>query len=373
VTRKRRGSLECRAGRWFLRVTTERVDDASGEIHRIRQRIELGSSAEIRSEASARRLADAWLARHRPHELRAGTSTTFAQVAERFLRLVVRGMGESSQASYTGTIRNHLIPHLAAIEVNRLTAEQLQELMIRLSRSGLKRGTVGKVRSVAKQVLRHAAAARIDVAEIDWRLVRAPRDEGPPREVRYIKPSELQAILAAAEKETRPLLAIMGYLGLRVSEVLALHWRDIDLAAGELTVRQSLGRGGLKATKTRTSAATLPLPPPLLDILAAFQGAQARDPSALLFTSTRGTPRNSDNLRSRQWARLLKRLGIEHCGFHSLRHGVPGRLYALGMRPDLIQRVMRHSKLAMTERYSHFSKDELRDAVTRAYRNSQQP
>ena len=89
------------------------------------------------------------------------------------------------------------------------------------------------------------------------------RDDRPgsarQKEPRYLDADEIERLLAKLSDTFRPVAAVCAFAGLRVSEALGLHWRDLDLKARTLRVAGQLGPdGSIRATKTAASAATVP-------------------------------------------------------------------------------------------------------------------
>lgn len=137
------------------------------------------------------------------------------------------------------------------------------------------------------------------------RPVRAQSRSGPrPRRPAWHRPADRAALPTAAELEQlldrlsatfRPVASACTFAGLRISEALGLRWRDVDLAAGELTVAGQLGPDGERVPlKSAASAATVPLLPALARELRSHRSElSGRDlrrvhPDALVFTTARG-------------------------------------------------------------------------------------
>src|SRR5438093_6814103 len=105
---------------------------------------------------------------------------------------------------------------------------------------------------------------------------RLERDERPhPQrsDQRVLTRSELTRLFTACPRRYRPLLATGAYTGMRLSEVLALSWDDVDFATGVIRVRHQLARGHRGVPphrippKTRTSVREIPLLPQLAGVL----------------------------------------------------------------------------------------------------------
>lgn len=366
--RKSRGSLELRAGHWWLRPKVSRVDAATGEISTSRPRIKLGAAHELRSEAEARRAADAWLSRNQPWQHQTGQRIGFADYAERFLEQHAANFRSSSRRHYEAVIRRHLVRELGGLPLWAIGAEDIRNALSRRRSTGLGLGTLQGIRSVLLQILRKARAEGFDVQPIDPVLVRLPRAEVAERDQRFISAEELGRVLAASAWPWRALWAVMGLAGLRISEALGLTW-DRLVTEGEaplLRVRQGASGGRLLPLKTKTSRADLPLDPDLARLLRDYRNSWRPNPGGLLFATRSGRPMSANDIRRRQWLPLLKHLGMAHAGFHALRHGLPRRQFAAGMSAQVVQKLMRHGSLAITERYLHSTAEDLRAAMESA-------
>jgi len=153
--------------------------------------------------------------------------------------------------------------------------------------------------------------------------------------------------------------------GLRIGEALGLTWSDIDFTAHRLAIKRQAIAGELLLPKTAGSAAELPLLEPLERELMQYRSVWTANAQGLLFATSRGTPYRPDNVRRRVLHPLLERLALPRRGFHAFRHGSAQILFDLGISADIVQRMLRHASLAITNRYSHRS-DDLRTVVNAA-------
>lgn len=358
IRRKARGSVELRGDHWFLRIR------ATGNGATSRRRIPLGHATEIRSEVAARRVADAWLARRHPEQLSTGDQVLAGDYFERFLRLHVALLRKSSQKHHRAVIREHLMPRWASTPLHAIGTAELQALIADLTAQGLARATILAVRTKILHILSHARLNGFDAQVIAAKLVRVPKQDVAERERRNISPDELERILTASEHPWRALWAVMGYLGLRVSEALALTWRHLDIESVEplASIRQSTSDGEIFPLKTKTSRADLPIPDELVAILADYKAVWQPNAAGLLFATRSGAPQRAEDVRREQLLPLLKRLQLPHAGFHAFRHGLPRRLFEAGNSASVVQQLMRHGSLQMTERYTHTKASDLRAA-----------
>src|SRR5213080_4718852 len=138
---------------------------------------------------------------------------------------------------------------------------------------------------------------------------RLERDERPhPQrsDQRVLTRSDLTRLFAACPRRYRPLLATGAYTGMRLSEVLALSWEEVDFAAGVIHVRHQLARGrrGVPphriAPKTRASVREIPLLPQLAAVLREHKrGSCFTSGSDYVFATGSGTPFLHHNVSKR--------------------------------------------------------------------------
>ena len=204
------------------------------------------------------------------------------------------------------------------------------------------------------------------------RALRRPRAirAGDEREVEILAPAEIGRVLDALDPAWQPLFLTAASTGLRLGELLALQWGDLDWAAKRLYVRRTVHRGAFYVPKSRRSRRTVDLGDQLLAVLSrrrreAF--GEADSPAeALVFPSSAGGPINPDNLRNRVWAPALAKAKLRHVRIHSLRHSYASLLIQNGENIKYVSAQLGHASAAFTlDVYSHVIPDGKRAAATR--------
>ena len=180
-----------------------------------------------------------------------------------------------------------------------------------------------------------------------------------------LSPEQLRLLLEKLPEPSKSLVWLLVLTGLRIGELLALRWQDVDLdaGAGVLRVRRTLYEGHFDEPKTMHSNRVVPLGPKALSILRAHK-PQMQEADALIFTSKQGTPLSRRNLKTRQLAPICKELGIAGISWHALRHANATLLDSVGTPLGTVQAILGHSSSDMTRgTYLHSLPAGAREAV----------
>jgi len=144
-----------------------------------------------------------------------------------------------------------------------------------------------------------------------------------------------------------PLLMVALHTGMRKGEILALRWQDIDFRRRILTIHKSKTnmKRGIPLSDTLTSV--------LLDL---------KQNRKLFEISGRVFPISDRSLRQ-SYNKALERSGIENFTFHDLRHTFATRLVQNGVDIYSVQKLLGHTTVSMTLRYTHHYPESLRGSI----------
>jgi integrase len=185
--------------------------------------------------------------------------------------------------------------------------------------------------------------------------------------------------LEAAQGERLDALFVLALSsGMRLGELLGLRWRDVDLDAGTLQVRQILVRmpSGLRfgEPKTKRSRRRISLSAGARDALRHHRARQAAErlrlgpvweDHDLVFANEIGKPLDAGNLLRRDFWRVLSKAGVPRCRFHDLRHTCATLLLQQGVHAKVVSELLGHSSIGMTlDIYSHVIPDMQQHAVS---------
>lgn len=286
----------------------------------------------------------------------------------------------TTQANYSIIARTHLVPApFGALTLDRLRPSDIEALLVAKRAAGLSDSTVRLIYTVCRAVLDIAVRDGV-VSRNAAAAVRRPTIKRS--EARYLTAVEVGRLLEAAKGDRlQPLIVLMLGTGLRRGEALALHWRDVDLAASHVRVRWTLARVARRLVfdepKTERSRRFVSLPSPVAETLRRHKASQAAERLAavawvpweghedLLFPTHIGTPTDPRNAL-RAFEGIARRAGLTGVGLHTLRHSAASALIVAGEHIKVVSEVLGHSSIAITgDVYGHVNVEQQRGAAER--------
>ena len=186
------------------------------------------------------------------------------------------------------------------------------------------------------------------------KLLKAPKPEA-----RYLEADEAERLVEAAKSEPLwyAMITVALHTGLRVGELLALRWGDLDLRRGEMQVWRSVVEGHVDTPKSGK-----PRKIPLNDTVVRVLKTHKHLRSELVFCQDDGSMLTDGQIKCPLY-RIRRRAGIVDVAWHGLRHTFATQLAMRGIPVKAIQELLGHSTIEVTMRYAHFSPVGLKAAV----------
>lgn len=317
------------------------------------------------------------------------SNITFAEYKDIWVKKYAKGeIKTSTMNQYTALYKNHMIPALGGIKLSQIGVEDVQGFKSDLIAKGLSPQMVKHNLRLLRQMLKHA---------VDWDYLK----KNPAEKVKYPKipknekkmedailtPTEIRVLLDQVNDKWRALLLVAIAGGLRIGEILAMKWGNLDWGRGQYFVREAWVRPGNRAKKeipfsvpkSESSIAPVDLGQTCLDALRTLRKLQAEEKlkagekyqdQGLIFATASGGPLEDTNVVRRMFKPALKAAGIRSdenlIRFHDLRHTCASLLIAQGENPKYVQKQLRHASLEITsDRYSHLYPDTNQEAAKR--------
>ena len=146
-----------------------------------------------------------------------------------------------------------------------------------------------------------------------------------------------------------PAIRLLMLTGCRRNEILTLRWEDVHLEAQELRLADS-----------KTGPRTISLSVEAAEVLAAIPKVPG---NPWVIPGTRPGQRLSSIFEP--WSRVRARAGLDDVRIHDLRHSYASRALALGESLPVIAKLLGHAQIQTTARYTHLTRDSVKDAATR--------
>lgn len=278
----------------------------------------------------------------------------------------------STVRQYTRVCDTYIRPELGPSPLSSITPLEVERFIGSLTTRGLS--------SSSRRAVFNVLSAAMSTAQRDGLIRRNPcsvvrRPRSDTTESPYLTVPQVQAAIGACDTNLRPLLTLMSLTGLRIGEVLALAWTDVDLATEALTVRHTVTKSSqglaLSPAKTKSSVRAVPLVPAATEALRRQRKLNARAQLAmgeawndlgLVFPTSIGTLQDYSNVLHR-YQRAVKPLGIAG-GFHVFRHSAATMLLNAGVPTMVVSQILGHARTSITlDVYGHVAAGEARTAL----------
>lgn len=285
---------------------------------------------------------------------------------------------ESTYANYTVIVRRYLIPKLGGFNVEKITKEQVQQMIFEMRRNGKKDGKTGLSDKMVRDIIvvLKMCLKDSDVAEewvhqknvfhypVDYEI----KNNGEINSVTYEK--ILEAIYSEDGGEVIG-YAIGVYTGMRIGEICALQWKDIDMKRKVISVKKTLQRIYLKGEMCGTTKVILGKPkskaavreiPISRSLEQKLERERGIDDECYVLSGTEKyiEPR----LYRSHFDKFLKRNNVEHIRFHDLRHTFATNCIEKGADYKTVSCILGHSSVSITlNRYVHPKMEQKRRCV----------
>jgi integrase len=282
----------------------------------------------------------------------------------------------STVKSYTQLFEKNL-KTLAPTPLDEITRNELKDLLNGKHEAGLARNTVRNIMRLISNVLTHAVEDELIMANPTPRL-KTIRGKKQREEINPLTRDDARLLLETIEKNHPwyyPFFLCALRTGMRLGELLALEWGDIDFHNGFIEVRRQYSLAAKRITRTKTGKIRrVDMSPQLALTLRTLQAERRRlalekglgTMPDLVFLSREWQRINSANLRHRVFHRALSKAGLRQIRIHDLRHTFASLLIQNNESLVYIKDQLGHTSIRTTvDIYGHLVPGAHREAVAK--------
>lgn len=268
---------------------------------------------------------------------------------------------ESTYANYSNNIFNHIIPKLGNYYLNELNHKVIQDFLLELSKNGRKDNNGGLAEKTIK-----------DITIIIKGSIKKGINEDKIKHIEltfnYPKDNKENKLYVLTKREQNKItnyvleninsrnigLLISLYSGIRIGELCALRWEDVDFKKNCLTINKTIQRVYIKdknkniskviitTPKTKNANREIPINKDFLEILKKVKS----DKEHYILTG------NEKYIEPRTYRKyfnkVLDELKIKHFNFHSLRHTFATNCISLGVDYKTVSELLGHANVNIT-------------------------
>jgi len=361
-----RGSIQKKGKKWYAVV----YDGVNPETGKYRRR---WVPAGTRRGDAEKILAELVKRSHRGETVVCEKLTLGEYLTERWLPVQEARLRKSTYDSYQRNIDLHVIPALGKRPLDKLTADDIDVFYAALLKNGRKKkspGERGDAKGLSPKSVHNIhvmlnkalgdAARKGTVVRNVVALADAPSLQARKRpEVKAWEVDQLVRFLDAIDAHRMaPAFYFAAHTGMRRGEVLGLRWRDLDLDASRVSVRQALVSVAYEVSisdvKTGTSRRTIDIDDDVVQVLRDWHKTRTEErdgvePAAddLVFVKADGTSMHPD-IFSQLFDRTVAKIDVPAISLHDLRHTHATLLLKAGVHVKVVSERLGHANVAFT-------------------------
>ena len=272
---------------------------------------------------------------------------------------------ESTGANYLMKANKHILPFFGDIAIDSVTDKEIGSFIDQKRKEGLSNRYISDIIVLIKSVFKFA----VKIYHIFNPTEGISLPKKKKSEITLLDENEqqkLQQYIAENANPTTTGIALSMSTGIRIGELCALQWKDIDLEKRILTVRKTMQRIQcstdtvktkliITEPKSETSCRTIPIPECMMKLLQNFKGKHNN--FVLSGTEKPVEPR----VMQYRFQKILKNAKLPSIHFHALRHIFASNCIKWGFDVKALSELLGHSNVEITlNLYVHSSFDQKR-------------
>lgn len=257
----------------------------------------------------------------------------------------------STYSYYYSVVNRHILRELGNLYIQDINEEIITKYINKKIQDGnLKMTTVKEIVIILKQIL--------NFCDIDVKVKLPKTEKIDIRIFNSLDKKKLEEYIYNNINNYTIGILLSLYAGLRIGEVCALKWEDINFSTGIISIKRTVSRINdleaedtgkktklvLTEAKTKNSVREIPLNCYFMELLQNFKKDQKDEYFVISSNRQFIDPRTYYN----QYKRILKKCGIANYKYHTLRHTFATNCIELGLDPKSLSEILGHSDIKIT-------------------------
>lgn len=291
------------------------------------------------------------IAQQNTDEVYAITEMTVKELVTEWLYVQSARLKESTAANYRMKAEKHIIPNFGDIQCCLLKAKDVYAFVEKKLKDGLSARYLTDIIVLLKSIFRYACR-EYHIKNVLDGIVMPKRYKQEIEVLSKEQQTRLEHFISSNASLGTLGISLSLYMGLRIGEICALQWGDIDLEKRIVTVKKTIQRvqcQGERKTrvtitepKSASSKREIPIPDCLFSMLLRF-----KDRSNVYVVSGTKKPIEPRTMQYR-FAKILENADLPSVHFHSLRHLFATNCVALGFDVKTLSEILGHSSIEVT-------------------------
>lgn len=278
-----------------------------------------------------------------------------------FDRYAKLGLKRSTWKVYETLVNVHILPAMGHHRLNEITSRMVSDFIVKKFSENLRSQTVKNLKNCLSSILQnaHSPDGYIDKNPARGVKVPKPESEEPKREpdpFSWEDRATVEAIFQEHYPRYYPLVLTGFRTGLRIGELLALQWGDIDFKHRLIRVSRNIATRRVTTPKTRSSIRDVRMTSQLAEELQALQVLRKEETlkrgwsevPEWVFCNERGRFFSADNFRKRIWDKAIEKSKLRRRTPHDMRHTYATLRLSKGDSLAEVSKEMGHSSAEIT-------------------------
>ncbi len=292
-------------------------------------------------------------------------TTTPIEAAEIHFRwLEGRGRKARTIEGYREMMSAHLASFFKDKPISKITPRDIEDFIDYLRSLGRKNETIKNYVNLLHAIFGTAVRRGLARENVAARADNVPSGSDSDGVLRYLRMEDVEAIVRAELDDDlghtmRTIYLVATMTGLRLGEIRALRWENIDFMAQKTRVEYSYGGGRLTRPKSQRSQRAVPMPTRVAQALEwhSQRSHYAADEDLVFCHPHHGSYLSDQTIRAR-FKNACKAGGVRRVRFHDLRHTYGTLMASTGVPLRVLQGLMGHASYSTTEIYAKWAPDQ---------------